>query len=815
MLIRKKQLFISLICLFFLKISSFAAIIPDDSNNPNDGWKDPRAYRPAPILFSHGFAAGDPTGTWIGRNGQKENQRPEIDTKLWSNFKNYYYDKNAQTQIPITALQPTRNPYLEIVSYIDASKDERSQLIDRNSSVDTYKEGDYYISTEERKIGDSGWADKLNEAVKKMRDIYKDKNGYPLKINIICHSMGGLAAREYLTNSKYGSSASNVNDLVLIGVPNLGSPLATFATGLAASQRIAWLFNPAPHLLSSEITKELDKNVLVFGKIDAQGDAARDMDPGLLGSGFLKQLNSRAQPQNVDYYAVCGLSMTLWEYLFNSESGDTVVPISSQLGIGVLQLKDYKIAKNASHGTEILAVSKNNGDILLEFLDSEKPVVEITDPDPQTITETYENSINIKGKVSKEYLPADSLLQIEAVNQDTGEKTFETNSRELYPSDLWVPNAPNSVVAEFDKEIPLTTPGKYRITCKVQNPAKVTSEVKEVWIKKLETEGSNIIVHCHNPEGKEINSITLNVNQVFNKDVKIYDGNNLIGYGAKDATTHGSPISLNTGNHTIKVKFNGMELVKNVTLSQNETKSLIFEFKRTEFDIKNWIDSELSGDVTSTVSGSWHFGRQYDPEHTRFKDEATNYFPNESLIAMTYITYNQHWYWPYDANWTNDCIYNLISKIKLNSSQFSMSYDVNIKISGKGGVSVLFQAIGGLNKKFSLGYFPKNITGFDNWYVQSDTSNYPNLYVIPEDGLKKALFDDSYNIGSAKNGYHIVSLPSNENYTYGYFYFYGIGYAQTSPLITDYTYCQSDSKSGTLNKIKMSNIPYDLEEKAI
>ncbi|MFH1441566.1 MAG: hypothetical protein ABIH18_05970 [Candidatus Omnitrophota bacterium] len=131
--------------LFFLLIFSFSyAEIINPDLPINKRWKEGRAekeaYRPAPILFSHGFAAGDPTGTWIGRNGQKENQRPEIDTKLWSNFKNYYYKTEGELDSPIKALDNTRSPYLEIVSYIDASKDERSQLIDRNSSVDTYKE---------------------------------------------------------------------------------------------------------------------------------------------------------------------------------------------------------------------------------------------------------------------------------------------------------------------------------------------------------------------------------------------------------------------------------------------------------------------------------------------------------------------------------------------------------------------------------------------------------------------------------------------------------------------------------------------------
>lgn len=58
---------------------------------------------------------------------------------------------------------------------------------------------------------------------------------------------------------------------------------------------------------------------------------------------------------------------------------------------------------------------------------------------------------------------------------------------------------------------------------------------------------SYIIVHALNPQGIEIVSI----GGMDRYSVKIYDGENLIGYGAYDTTTHNRPITLSSGTHTI------------------------------------------------------------------------------------------------------------------------------------------------------------------------------------------------------------------------------------------------------------------------
>jgi pimeloyl-ACP methyl ester carboxylesterase len=61
-------------------------------------------------------------------------------------------------------------------------------------------------------------AQELNDIVKEFRNSTKAE-----KINIVAHSKGGLDARVYLHNNP---SSTDVENLIMIGTPNLGSPLA-------------------------------------------------------------------------------------------------------------------------------------------------------------------------------------------------------------------------------------------------------------------------------------------------------------------------------------------------------------------------------------------------------------------------------------------------------------------------------------------------------------------------------------------------------------------------------------------------------------
>jgi hypothetical protein len=90
---------------------------------------------------------------------------------------------------------------------------------------------------------------------------------------------------------------------------------------------------------------------------------------------------------------------------------------------------------------------------------------------------------------------------------------------------------------------------------------------------------SYIIVHALNREGVEIASI------LYPSSVEIYDADTLIGYGAHNEETCNKPIAVSPGGHTIKVKFNGMELSQFIDILVGQTEILTFIFARTTASI--------------------------------------------------------------------------------------------------------------------------------------------------------------------------------------------------------------------------------------
>jgi hypothetical protein len=90
-----------------------------------------------------------------------------------------------------------------------------------------------------------------------------------------------------------------------------------------------------------------------------------------------------------------------------------------------------------------------------------------------------------------------------------------------------------------------------------------------------------IIVHGHNPEGKEIGSIT-----GFSGSVAVYDG--AITIGVADGI---NPITILPGHHHISVKFNGMTLAaQEIDIIGGETQHLTFTFNRTVvYDLQQFV----------------------------------------------------------------------------------------------------------------------------------------------------------------------------------------------------------------------------------
>lgn len=120
------------------------------------------------------------------------------------------------------------------------------------------------------------------------------------RVDLVCHSMGGLVARDLLTRGEYyagdASARGNfpgVTRLILIGTPNLGAPLAPLRGAMEIrDQFVRWLSNPGVDLAS----------MLGF-MVDGQGEAGADLTPG---SAFLTDLNAREAPSGVEITTIVG-----------------------------------------------------------------------------------------------------------------------------------------------------------------------------------------------------------------------------------------------------------------------------------------------------------------------------------------------------------------------------------------------------------------------------------------------------------------------------------------------------------------------------
>ena len=117
------------------------------------------------------------------------------------------------------------------------------------------------------------------------------------RISIVAHSMGGLVAREMLTNPEIGYNRSakeglvpQVAALIMVGTPNHGSQLARLRVFTEMRDQLARLTKGQASWLA--------------GILDGAGEAKIDLLPG---SRFLTELNDRSHPQGVDILIIAGM----------------------------------------------------------------------------------------------------------------------------------------------------------------------------------------------------------------------------------------------------------------------------------------------------------------------------------------------------------------------------------------------------------------------------------------------------------------------------------------------------------------------------
>jgi pimeloyl-ACP methyl ester carboxylesterase len=119
-------------------------------------------------------------------------------------------------------------------------------------------------------------------------------------VDLVCHSMGGLLARDVLTSTECyaGDCAGSarlpaVGRVFLIGTPNKGSPLA----GLQVVAEIR------EHIMRWVDTQGHDPAAPLGFLNDGDGEAGEDLHPG---SDYLRELNARPMPRNVRFTVIVG-----------------------------------------------------------------------------------------------------------------------------------------------------------------------------------------------------------------------------------------------------------------------------------------------------------------------------------------------------------------------------------------------------------------------------------------------------------------------------------------------------------------------------
>jgi pimeloyl-ACP methyl ester carboxylesterase len=126
-----------------------------------------------------------------------------------------------------------------------------------------------------------------------------------MQVDLVCHSMGGLVARDALTRpGLYGGTATGHDDLpdvprlIMVGTPNKGSAWAHV-------ECLAECRDQFQRLLDSG--KDADAGNLVGWLVDGRGEAADDLLPN---SAFLNELNARPMPVGVRMTSIVGRAVT-------------------------------------------------------------------------------------------------------------------------------------------------------------------------------------------------------------------------------------------------------------------------------------------------------------------------------------------------------------------------------------------------------------------------------------------------------------------------------------------------------------------------
>jgi hypothetical protein len=121
--------------------------------------------------------------------------------------------------------------------------------------------------------GVASGAAELDKFITKLKDNYIKKGVRIEKVDIIAHSMGGLVARYYTCSPGYPAK-SDINKIIFVSVPQMGSPIATLGLQYYNDKGIHDLI-PDSSLFTSEFPSMINgglNNSIQVGNILGQYD---------------------------------------------------------------------------------------------------------------------------------------------------------------------------------------------------------------------------------------------------------------------------------------------------------------------------------------------------------------------------------------------------------------------------------------------------------------------------------------------------------------------------------------------------------------
>jgi len=166
-------------------------------------------------------------------------------------------------------------------------------------------------------------------------------------ISIVAHSMGGLVAREMLTDPllSYTENADkgelpDVEQLIMVGTPNHGSGLAQFRIFTEFRDQLGNLFKGDYHWLR--------------GIIDGAGEAGIDLIPG---SKFLKRLNSRPHPYNVSMLVIAGMMSQRQKNEIEKFSHNLEVKLPGDTRVAAKKMENVLLSVSKQVGDGLVSVN--------------------------------------------------------------------------------------------------------------------------------------------------------------------------------------------------------------------------------------------------------------------------------------------------------------------------------------------------------------------------------------------------------------------------------------------------------------------------